>query len=196
MSERYPDEDIYIIKFAVGGTSLYQDWKSPSMVAEGENVSYCYHLLTQYIESGLEKLANLNPKIVGFCWMQGEADSDFFDKSWDYFDNLCNFVGDLRELLNEKSLNEKLNFIDAKIGSHWKYQEIVNSQKEKFATISKYNHLIDTLAPNLVKEGVNGLIANEEPSATIFPIDPLHYDSTSMLKLGNLFADEIVSILK
>ncbi len=191
LSQKYPNEDVYIIKFAVGGTSLFQDWKSPSMVDEGENVSYCYHLLTQFIKAGLEKIESLNPKIVGFCWMQGEADAENFDAAWDYCDNLSKFVGDLRRLLDEKSVGGKMNFVDAKIGNHWQHQDIVNRQKERFAATSKHNHLLDTLLPNLVKEGVDGLIANEEPSATIFPIDPLHYDATSMLKLGNMFGQQI-----
>lgn len=199
LSQQYPDETVYIIKCAFGGASLYQDFQSPSMAA---HISYLYKILTDMIDGGLHALkeANLNPKIVGFCWMQGEADASRSQSSeghWDrYYDNLTKFVKDLRERYNADSLDGTMRFIDAYIHDHFEFHKTVNNQKLRFSKASEYNYVINTLAPNLVSTEFTGLTAKYEPSVSIKPLDPLHYDSTSMLKLGNMFGDAIVSITK
>lgn len=189
------DEDIYVIKCAFGGTSLYESWQSPSMTEDG-SYSYCYKVLNDTIEKGLNLLEGKNPKIVGFCWMQGESDATFEIPAKNYKNNLAKFVKDLCAQYDSVSLNGKMNFIDAYIGSHWEFDYIVNNQKAIFARDTENCFILDTLAPNLVKNGINGLIANEEPSISIAPIDPLHYDSTSMLKLGNMFGEKLVELIK
>lgn len=189
LSNKY-NENIYVIKFAVGGSSLYQDWISES---RGGQISYNYKILTDLIDNGLSILeqANLNPKIVGFCWMQGETDGSFDSWTKEYYNNLSTFVGDLRNKYNAKSLGENLNFVDAKIGTYWTHYQEINNTKTRFSQTSNNNHLIDTLAPNLVDAGVDGLRADEEPHGAV---DPMHYDSKSMLKLGELFGEEIFKI--
>lgn len=194
ISNKFNNENVYVIKFAVGGSSLYQDWISPSRNPENQ-ISYNYKLLTELIDNGLEILtqANLNPKIVGFCWMQGEADGSIEDHSKNYFENLNTFVNDLREKYNSKSLSNNLNFIDAYISNFWEFQQNINNAKTKFSKLNKHNYVLNTLAPNLVKNGVDGLITNEEPYGDP---DPLHYDSLSMLKLGEMFGEQIYKITK
>lgn len=199
LSSQYPNETFYIIKCAFGGASLFHDFQSPSMASE---ISYDYKLLTDAIDGGIRALkdAGMNPKIIGFCWMQGESDGSRANNSdghWlNYYDNLSKFIGDLRERYNADSYGKKMHFIDAYIHDYFEFQNEINEQKLQFSKTDKCNHIINTLEPNLVVDGINGLTAKQEPSVGIGPIDPLHYDSTSMLKLGNMFADAIIGIMK
>lgn len=196
LSAAFPDENVYIIKCAFGGSSLFETWQSPSMA---EHESYCYKLLTDLIDAGLNALkdANLNPKIAAFCWMQGESDADSDEHYTRYLVNLRNFVTDLRTAYDKDSLNGKMNFVDAYIHDYFKHYANVNKQKARFAEIGDNNYLIDTMKPDLVIQGINGLTARQEPSVGMGEtIDPLHYDSTSMLMLGNMYADQICKILK
>lgn len=199
LSQKYSNENIYIIKCAFGGASLFRDFQSPSMA---EEMSYDYKLLTDLIDKSMQALkdAQLNPKIVGFCWMQGEADASADMRSdghqYRYFDNLTKFVGDLRAKYNQDSLGGEMNFIDAYIHEYFEFYKIVNEQKLQFSKVSNCNHIINTMQPNLVVDGIMGLTAKQEPSVSIGPIDPLHYDSTSTLKLGNMFGEAIISIVE
>lgn len=216
LSAEYPNENIYLIKASKGGVSLYDDWKSPSR--EG-GASYFYNVYISFVKNTLEvlKKANLNPKIVGICWMQGEADAerrwseqagfayaDTFAKAYER--NLGILLSDLRKEFNEYAVDKvKVHFIDAYINDGinpltnqliWYYHETVNNAKHAtHMKDAKYNIVMDTLASNLVIEGKKGLRTDSERTS-ITPIDPLHYDSTSMLKLGNMFAEEIIKICK
>ena len=43
---------------------------------------------------------------------------------------------------------------------------------------------------------MDGLTTTLEDSYTIEPIDPNHYDSLSMLKLGNMMGEKVLALLK
>ena len=192
LSQKYPDETVYLIKVAYGGTSLYESWRTKSRPG-GE--AYCSLLLRTYAQSGIKVLsdAGLNPKVVGFCWMQGEADCEWSREaeSKAYLSNLTTFVTDMRSEFNGYALDGKtMNFIDAYISDSpsWTFYKNVNNAKREFSNKDTHNYLLDTLAPDLAEKGVAGLIYSREEG------DPMHYDSVSMLKLGNMFADAITYI--
>lgn len=180
----------YIIKCAFSGTTLCEHWKSPSMSEDGQG-SERYQIFTNFIDKNLKKLedAGLKPKIVAMCWMQGESDAASYEASVQYRSNLEKFVGDLRARYNKKSINNTLHFIDATIDGQWPCAAIVNAHKYEFADSFAANHIIDTLKKGLVDPNRNGLVTDTEPTVGMTEVDPLHYDTTSVLKLGNMFAE-------
>ena len=193
LAEIYPDEEIYVIKFAVSGSTMSRDWKS------GENSTYNYVYLKQIVTSALSALeeAGKNPKIVGMCWMQGEADAcDYLSQGYNtYEQNMTAFLEGVRKDFDEYSLNGALNFIDAYIASCptvWKYDDLVNAAKLAVANKSAHNFVLDTLQYDLVFPGVKGLTNFLED--TVMVPDPMHYDSLSMLKLGQMFAEQVIEI--
>ncbi|MFQ7076616.1 MAG: sialate O-acetylesterase [Christensenellaceae bacterium] len=118
LSETFPDETIYLIKFAVGGSSLKEGWTSESRPP----VNYNYQYFKNVANSGLKILsdAGLAPRIVGLCWMQGEADAESTREAWslEYGENLAALVSDLRMNFNAYAWTEHtLNFIDAYISN-------------------------------------------------------------------------------
>ena len=191
------NQKIYLIKYAVGGTNLYNDWQSPTM-ANNTDGSYVYSQFTDYVDTMLNQLkkADLKPKIVAFTWMQGESDAMVKDKASQYGKHLKLFVNDIREKYNKYASTRILNFVDAYINTHPEYHEVVNGHKKNFSQLSHYNYCLNTLSPNLVIDGMDGLTTTLEDSYTIGPIDPNHYDSLSMLKLGNMMGEKVLELLK
>jgi len=186
LNEMYPDETFFILKCAWGGTNLFEQWLSPS--SRG-STGELYKQFTEYINTSIKYLEskNYNVKIEAMCWMQGESDSFSVENATDYEKHLNNFIEDIRKNFKKYASDDGIAFIDAYIADnpiYWVYCELVNKSKRMVSEVSSMNVLVDTIA--------NGLSCSEEPEETP---DMAHYDSLSELKLGHLFAEEIVKFL-
>ena len=182
LNELYPDETFFIIKWAWGGTNLYEEWRAPS--SNGSTGTFYKHFVT-YVETSMEYLVskNYNVKIEGMCWMQGESDSFSIETATDYEANLTDLIKDIRERFEDYASSDGIAFVDAYIAAiptYWVYYEMVNQSKQKVADSSDINVVIDTVA-----EGLTTLIEPEDAP------DLAHYDATSEIKLGNLFGEEV-----
>lgn len=93
--------NIYIIKVAQGGTSMYQHWNST-------NGTLYDKYINQEINKGLQKLRNqgYTYTVKGFFWMQGESDMTALYAP-NYENNLRNFITAIRN----KFSNQNLPFI-------------------------------------------------------------------------------------
>lgn len=89
MADDYPAADFALIKYAAGGTALYNDW------APGSGAQYT--LFKQTVTSGLAALVNAgySPDIIGMLWHQGESDA-IEGQQANYQTNLTNFIADVR----------------------------------------------------------------------------------------------------
>ena len=140
-----------------------------------------YGRFVDYVKAQIENLKSKGyiPTIKAFCWMQGEGDS--YDQYYQvYYDNLKEFVTNLRTDLKEQSGNKDFPFIDAGISNAkvWQYYRKVNEAKKQFADESENNYYIDTIAA--------GMHTDQEPFDTP---DECHYDTESEVQLGHLFAE-------
>ena len=179
LHEMYPNELFFIIKYAYGGTNLYEEWLSPS--SEGKTG----HLYTGLVRDSMRYLDSkgYDAKIEGICWMQGESDSFSTENATNYETHLANFIKDIRNDLSKYASSDGIAFVDAYIAanpSYWVYYELANTSKQKVAALSDMNVVIDTNA--------QGLRVDQEPDGAP---DMAHYDSLSQLKLGNLFAEQV-----
>ena len=174
------EKDVYLIKYALGGTSLYEDWNV-------DDVNSLYHEMVSYIYDQLVTLeeAGYKVKIKAFLWMQGEADAAeavTATEASKYYDNLNKLVSSFRTEFEEYyGVEERgIAFVDAGISDYqvYKFHTVINSAKETFASEEpEKNYYIDTMAL--------GLEYNKDNT------DYYHFDATSELKLGK----EFVSIL-
>ncbi len=186
LHEMYPDEQFFIIKYAWGGSNLYDQWISPSgRGATGD----LYKNFVSFVEQNMEYLAkkNYDAEIAGMCWMQGESDALSAETATDYEINLTKFIEDLRKRFGCYAADGKIAFVDALIAENpelWTYYDLLNASKRAVAQTSRMNALIDTNAA--------GLVCSEEPKEAP---DVPHYDSLSQIKLGNLFAEELARLL-
>ena len=183
LSETFPDQTFFIIKYAWGGTNLYEQWRSPS---SGGKVGPLYNSFVEYAKHSLEYLTikGYDVSVEAMCWMQGEADSMEEQHAIDYEANLNNFVSDIRAEFAPYASNNGIAFVDAYIADSffWKHYIKLNQAKQAVADSSPMNVVIDTVA--------HGLSITEEP---VGEPDIAHYDSLSEIKLGHLFAEQCIS---
>jgi hypothetical protein len=183
LNELYPDETFFIIKWAWGGTNLYEQWRSPS---SGGEVGPLYNSFVEYAKHSLEYLTikGYDVSVEAMCWMQGEADSMEEESTLNYDENLSNFIGDVRAEFSDYASNNGIAFVDAYIADSffWKHYIKLNQAKQTVADSSPMNVVIDTIA--------HGLSITEEP---VGEPDIAHYDSLSEIKLGHLFAEQCIS---
>jgi hypothetical protein len=177
-----PKKQVYIIKYAYGATSLTTQWRSPS----SKNTGALYTNAVNYIKEQCQKLEDMDlyPIIKAVCWMQGEDDSSGLNyNSYEQLER--NFVADLREDLSYyKPADAEIGFIDAGISDcpAWTQQAVVNAAKKKLAEEDDSHVFIDTIAAELRYNG--------EPAGAP---DIYHFDSSSEIKLGHLFAQELIA---
>ncbi len=104
-----------------------------------------------------------------------------------YKRNTETFVGQVRKDLKDLGGNKEIPFIDAMISSTGQAQcwSQVNKGKKEFSETSENNFVINTIQ--------EGLHTTNKPPGTA---DIDHYDSDSMVKLGELFAQKIEPFLE
>jgi hypothetical protein len=179
------NRSVYIIKYTAGGSNLYYQWRSPS----SGNPGNLYNQMIPFIHQQMALLEEEGyiPYVKAICWMQGETDSCENIMTINYKEVLNNFINDLS---NELSVYREdpsigIKFIDAAISDSvlWVNYDSVNNSKRECAELDKENrYYLDT-----IKEGLN---YKNEPTTGV---DLAHYDSLSMIKLGELFANAILS---
>ncbi len=177
------NDEVFIIKYAVGATNLEVAWRSPS----SENTGECYIESTKFIDRMLLNLENDGylPKIHAFCYMQGESDACDGGHN-EYYIYLLNLIKDLRKHYDRYASKDGIYFIDAGISdcSSWIHYQTINNAKKAISLIDDKYLFIDTLKYKLSYQ--------KEPD---FVADIHHYDSNASIILGHLFAEQIMKTL-
>jgi len=132
-----------------------------------------------FVEGRLDLLDN--PKICGMMWMQGESDGSEYSSQ--YLDNTRKFVSYVREDFLSFASSNGISFVDAGISTVWTNYNVINEAKKAYSLEDSNSCYFDTIEA--------GLHTNMEPSG--HP-DIAHYDSDSMVKLGNLFAENMLKV--
>ena len=182
LSENFPDETFYIIKYAMGGSVLETQWYN------GKNGVALELLLglESFANEGLQKLKDqgLNPKIIGFMWNQGESDAIHLNQAHRYYANQEGLVSYVREKFASDASVNGIAFFDAGIvGNLWPVYSYVNIQKYQYSLTSPINFYIETTDHS----DINTLKENN---------DMAHYDCLAMIKLGQLYGAEIAKVIK
>jgi hypothetical protein len=178
LSEAYPDQTFYILKYTMSGYSLANHW-----LREGERGDI-YQACLLFVRTYMEDLrANgYLPRLDAICWMQGESDTAQQNADR-YYDNQVAFASYLRADL-APYYEDDVYFIDAGISSS-PYCEpgypTVNLAKERFATLSPYNIYFSTIEA--------GLTTLYEPD---YEPDLGHYDSLCEITLGKMFGERVL----
>lgn len=202
LNSKFPDEEFFIVKFAVGGASLKRDFLSPSsdgyydvkafkneyrnfidayMTNGPIKAGWCFNGLVSILRESIESLEEngYSPEIIGFCWMQGESDAGTLEDVVNYKIYFENFIYDFENEFS-KYLTECI-FVDAGISDMWNYYKEMNALKKEHAE-KRHNFIyLDTIA--------HGLTTQYEP---VEKPDLFHYDCGSVVKLGKLFAENII----
>ena len=167
LSADFPDETVYIIKYAWSGAPL-SGYFTPDGI--------CWNQLCSAIDQGLAELKDkgLDPEIVAFCWMQGESDACKDGTSRSYERNEKLFVRSLRGLYGN------FFFLDAGISDSWKFYTAVNNAKRN----------ADCALERCV------FINSNYHALKVADFDIAHYDAPSMIRLGHLFGEQVAAHIK
>lgn len=169
------DETTYIIKFAIGGSTLDNEW----LDTNGNRGRY-YNDSINWFKEKLEYLKSngVEPNIVGQFWMQGEGDSHS-GLEIKYESNERNLIKYYREDLKDY-YNDHFLFVDAYISTKtsWPLPNEVNKGKQNIADSDPYVYCIKTNGEDESALDLNLKSQSNEGN------DWAHYDSISQLKLG------------
>jgi hypothetical protein len=91
LNQLFPDDDIYLVKYAESGSNLAVDWKPDGTGPQ-------YNAFKSRVNAALQNLndAHLNPEVAGMIWMQGESDANKHDFAVNYATNLAVFINKVR----------------------------------------------------------------------------------------------------
>ena len=169
LTEHPQEYPYFIVKCAVGATSLLQDWHAPS--------GWLYEALVALLKESIALLEaqGYTPSVQAFCWMQGESDTCDEATVSDYLGRYDRLLSAFKEAF--APYLKDCVYIDAGISEIWPFYTRINDAKAAYARGRDRHFYIDTIAA--------GLTTKYEPDDTP---DIYHYDSGSVLKLGRLFA--------
>ncbi|MEE9310302.1 MAG: sialate O-acetylesterase [Cocleimonas sp.] len=169
ISRQFPHDTIKLIKFAVGGTSLFA-WDplwDATKANSTRNIS-AGPLFKKLIKTVNIQFDGSNSELAGILWMQGETDAKYLPAAQQYAGNLNRFVTALRSALHSPntpfimgSINPPLNLFPS--------TPIVQRAQKVSASRIRNLRLIRT--DDLSKRN-----------------DHLHYNTSGQLELGKRFA--------
>ncbi|MEO1591769.1 MAG: sialate O-acetylesterase, partial [Cyanobacteria bacterium J06632_22] len=161
----HTEEEVYLIKYAVGATSLAVDWDP-----NGHN--NWHDAFVGRVGAALADLnaQNMSYDIEGMLWMQGEEDSIYADQANAYEANLTAFIGDMRS-----RYSSDLEFVIGRIHDDMPWHstgnvDIVRNAQTNVAAADPLTHWINTDDLSLTN-------------------DDVHFDSDGHLNLGYRFAN-------
>lgn len=138
--QKFPDDDLYIIKRARGGSVLAQDGATQDWhPASGELFSsFCSYLDAAL---GSDELTSYSP--LGFYWMQGETDCHNLTYANAYAANLAGFFSSLHSTVPAtKNFHKYIGRV--KESAFWTYRNQIRTAQENICAVPGDYTIVDT----------------------------------------------------
>lgn len=170
----YPGRRIAIVKYAVGGTSIY-DWAKNWNPRLSRRMTHSpirnslYEVIRRQI--GWSHVLDNNNTVSAFLWMQGERDARFPQAANAYFGNLRNLINDFRRDYHSPHAKFILGRINPPQSSNRPAVDIIRHAQERIHSQIPETGLVNT--DDLPKHP-----------------DQVHYNTRGQILLGRRFADE------
>lgn len=164
IKDAYPDDNLYLIKYAVGGTALYDDWDPPSGPQYSSFMSTMNAALANLDSSGIDY------ELAGMLWLQGESDAHE-GQGAAYETNLRDFIADMRTQFGAPDMP----FIMGRITTY--FGDTANNSAVRDAQVT-----IAGDTPDVRWFDTDGF----SPGAPGSPAH--HYDTAGQIELGQAFA--------
>ena len=162
LNEALPTDTIYLVKYAVGGTSLWNHWKPNTGIWHTEFVSRATGALARLEADGV------NYEVSAMLWMQGESDAAE-NRGAFYEANLRGFISDMRTRFGISDLPFYIGRIRDYYGSTVQNNLVRNAQVA-VADTTNYVEWFDTdVFGDLIEGG--------------------HYDTDGQAQMGTTFAN-------
>ncbi|MBN1393434.1 MAG: PEP-CTERM sorting domain-containing protein [Pirellulales bacterium] len=166
LNELFPDDDVYLVKYSEGGTSLAEDWNP-------DGTGGHYNTLKTAANAALQDLVGdgLSPIVSGMVWMQGERDAQYADMAAAYATNLANLI----ETVRDDFSTPDMPFVVGRITTYYgDYNAQVRAAQVAVAEQMDHAGWVDTDdLPLIVNNGG-------------------HYTAAGLIELGDRFADGVM----
>ncbi len=197
LKQLFPGREIRLIKHALSGSNLYEQWNPGKNKNDTLNFGPEYKKFIQTVEKGLAKLEakGFNPKIKAMVWQQGEGDARFIeglDVSINYGKNLHYFIERVREQLNAPDMLFVYGYVIPVPQERFTGREEVREGQKNVDQNS--GHTL-SLKGAFVVETDDLPLRSDEPDSP-YPDDKVHFNTFGVLELGNRFANKINQELK
>ncbi len=169
ISRRFPHDRIKLIKFAVGGTSMFA-WDpiwDPVKASSTRNAS-AGPLFKKLIKTVNIQFDGNNSELAGILWMQGEADAKYLNAAKQYAGNLNRFVNALRRELHSPNAMFIMGSVNPPLRLFPSTPIVQHAQK---VSASRIRNLRLVKTDDLGKRN-----------------DHVHYNTSGQLELGKRFA--------
>jgi hypothetical protein len=164
------NENVYIVKYGLGSTTLENDWK-PNSGAQ-------YNAFKQTVDAALANLTanGIAYEVDGLVWMQGESDTYNDAYAPKYKDNLTNFIGTVRGLYGA-DLDVAIGLIRNDLPTSRTNLDLVRNAQRAVVGADPRSFLVDTDALGL--------------GSNVLKPDGVHYNANGQVLLGNAFANAL-----
>jgi hypothetical protein len=192
-----PDREIAIIKHALSGSNLYEQWAPGMNKKDTANFGPEFRKFIHTVESGLMELKakGYEPIIKAMVWQQGEADARDIagvENNRNYGKNLHNFIIRIREQLSAPKMLFIYGYvIPVPLERFTGREEVREAQKN---VDQNSGHKLAAKGAFLIETDDLPLRCDEPNSPN--PDDKIHFNTFGILELGERFANKINEELK
>ncbi|QHI69056.1 sialate O-acetylesterase [Tichowtungia aerotolerans] len=185
-----PDMRLGIIKYAIGGTTLYEtsDWW-PDGTADRSADGTRYQNFQKTVWKGLAAMKNKYPthsvEILGMGWVQGESDA-IEGQGENYEANLTRFIADVRATFGVADLP----FVLSKLSSN-QLEGAPQNELDQWPIVTNAQALVAAADPYVVATDTEG--TNYAVSVG-YSEGRYHYITPALLQIGYDLADALISI--
>lgn len=133
LEKRFPENDIYVVKYGPGATNLHHDWNP-------QRTDGRYAVWLGYYRKAMAQLIDEYPevRVAGLYWDQGESDGKD-NMTGDYEKNLTNFIATVRR----ETGVPQLRFFIRKHIFNWPNIDTVIEAQEKVVESDSRCYLLD-----------------------------------------------------
>jgi len=187
-----PDREIALIKHALSGSNLYNQWAPGKNKNDTENFGPEFIKFIHTVENGLKELEakGFEPKIKAMVWQQGEGDARDIagmEHSINYGANLNHFIKRIREQLNAPKMLFVYGYVIPVPLERFTGREEVREAQKNIDQDS--GHKL-ALKRAFVVETDDLPLRCDEPDSP-YPDDKVHFNTFGILELGERFANKI-----
>lgn len=173
---RDKDSKFVIIKWARGGTNLYEQWKADGTENTASDGIF-YKNFQNTVHKGMQaikvKYPDYETKIIGMAWVQGESDA-IGNQGTKYEENLNRFINDVRVTFGN------IPFVLNKIAPQ-QIEDTYEQYSQQWELVRKAQ---DKVASSMENVYVTETIGEKYPVAKGYTELQYHYLSSGLLQIG------------
>jgi hypothetical protein len=178
-----PDSKVVVIKYALGGSTLYAHWKGDG-TADSSSDGSIYKTFQSTVHAGIAAIQTAYPyhevEVIGMGWVQGESDAlnNAGANASAYEANLTTFIADVRA-----TFGSNLVFALSKLSPNQSanvYWPTIRAAQEAVAAADPRVVATETLGSNYL-------------SAIGYAEGQLHYLSSALLQIGEDLGNVIIA---